>query len=139
MDSIRTLAKRHTVSIISLLLLIQGAGCASNSTHTPDGDDVSPTVADSIARMDNKFDAPLRASLHEMARADDESAIQCLIEVDEGMNDERRARLEEAGLRVVTVVGAVATVEGPPSAIKKAAAYRFVKSISLSQTRYPRE
>lgn len=88
---------------------------------------------------DNKLDAPLRLKLRERAevRTQEQALIRCLIEFNGPVKDEEKRQLEAAGLRLLTVVNQIATAEGGPDAIHRAAAYEFVRSISLSQTRSP--
>ena len=89
--------------------------------------------------MENKFDAALRMRIRTLATTDPETRLSCFIELDAPVDDQKRQQLEEAGLRVRTVVDQIVTVEGTPGALRRAAAYPFVRSVSLSQTRAPKQ
>ena len=120
-------------------LSTQGVGCKSQSANqaTPSG---APTAgADDEVNVENKFDAALRMRIRTLATTDPEARLSCFIELDAPVDDQKRQQLEEAGLRVRTVVDQIVTVEGTPGALRRAAAYPFVRSVSLSQTRPPKQ
>jgi hypothetical protein len=87
--------------------------------------------------VSNKLDAPLRVKLQDAERAQADTLLQCLVEVKGQYDEQIKQQLEAAGLRVSTVVNAIATAEGTPEAIRRAASFDFVRRISLSQTRKP--
>lgn len=84
-----------------------------------------------------KFDAALRLKLREMEWGKEEALLKCFIQLDKPIDQSKKQRLEAAGLRVLTSVKEIAAVEGKPDAIRRAANYDFVRSISLSQARPP--
>lgn len=80
------------------------------------------------------MDASLR--LH-LGAVEPDEPVACLVEIDGAWTDAMQTTLEADGLTVRGVVGTVATIQGPPAAIRRAAAQPFIRSLSLSQTRSP--
>lgn len=89
------------------------------------------------SNINSKFDAPLRMKLEEVNQAQESTILKCFIKCEGSIDGVKRKVLEEAGIRILTVAKDIATVEGTFAAIRQAAGYNFVRSISLSQTRYP--
>ncbi len=83
-----------------------------------------------------KFDALLRMKLNEANQANSDSPLKCLVKLNGVFDEEKKNVFKEAGITVLTVLKEIITIEGQPDAIRKIAAYDFVHSISLSQTRY---
>jgi hypothetical protein len=86
-----------------------------------------------------KMDAPLRMKLAEMERTEDRAPVQCLIEIDGELDTETKEKLERTGIRVITVVGTIAAIEGDPDSIVRCAGLDIVRSVSLSIVRQPFE
>ena len=118
---------------------MQGVGCKSQSASQTTRTGAPTPGADDEGTVDNKFDAALRMRIRTLATTDLEARLSCFIELDAPVDDQKRQQLEEAGLRVRTVVGQIVTVEGTPGALRRAAAYSFVRSVSLSQRRAPKQ
>lgn len=112
-----------------LCILLLASAFISACKHSPD-----ERAAD---RM--KFDAPLRSKLAQMERDDDRSPVSCFIELEEALNEDKREKIEEAGVKIKSVVENIITVEGDPDSIRRCAELEFVKSISLSMVRRPLE
>ncbi len=88
------------------------------------------------SKTESKFDATLRMKLKEISQANADSTVQCLVKLNGVFDEEKKKVFSEAGITVLTVLKEIITIEGQPDAIRKIAAYNFVHSISLSQTRY---
>jgi len=84
-----------------------------------------------------KLDAPLRTKLAEMERNEDQSYLQCFVEFDDPIDSGTREKLENTGLRIMSIVDNIAVVEGTPESIHQCAELESVRSISLSITRPP--
>jgi len=111
------------VAALLLSVLLFHIGCTSKTMKEQD--------------VNSKFDAHLRMKLGEMEHARQDTSLPCLLQCDGVVDEQKKQQLETAGLRVMTVVDEIATVEGSPDAIRRAAKYDFVRSISLSRTRPP--
>ncbi len=109
--------------ITALFSILFTMGCK----HTPE--------ERSIDHM--KLDAPLRTKLAEMERHEDQSHLQCFVEFDDTIDSDTREKLENTGLKIMSIVDNIAVVEGDPESIQQCTKLEGVRSISLSITRPP--
>lgn len=84
-----------------------------------------------------KLDAPLRMKLAEMERNEDRSHLQCFVEFDDPIDIDTSEKLENTGLKIMSIVDNIAVVEGDPGSIQQCTTLEGVRSISLSTTRPP--
>ncbi len=87
-------------------------------------------------KMSDKFDPPLRMKIQEMYRNKQDLSLFCFAKLDHPPDDEKRAQLEKCGLSVIATIKNIITVIGNPDALRCAAKFDFVHSISLSQENY---
>lgn len=85
-------------------------------------------------KADTKLDAPLRMKLDAANQANVDSPLQCLVKLNSALDEGKKKLLKNAGVKILTVLPEIITVEGAPEAIRKVANLDFVHSISLSQT-----
>ncbi|MEM6328340.1 MAG: hypothetical protein AAF791_14600 [Bacteroidota bacterium] len=78
----------------------------------------------------DKMDAPLRARLAAAAETD---TLDVLLDIAPGTDAE--APLRDAGLEVRSVAGTVVVVAGSPAALRRAAAFDWVRRMELSRER----
>ena len=84
-----------------------------------------------------KLDAPLRMKLAEMERNDDRSNLQCFVEFADPIDSGTREKLENTGVKILSIIDNIAVVEGAPESIHQSANLQSVRSISLSIVRPP--
>ncbi len=113
----------HLIICTLLMLISIQTGCSSKSMKE--------------SKAEAKFDAPLRMKLREVKQARANGPLKCLVKLNGPFDENKRKILKEAGINILTVLKEIIAIEGQSDAIRRAASYDFVHSISLSKTRYP--
>ena len=111
-----------TTATSCVFILLTLIGCTSDRAAEP---------------TDRAVDAKLDAALRQALRADSDTTLQVLIELDAELNEDKRTGLEAAALENLSGSNRIVTATGTPDAIRRAAALPYVRSLSLSQERPP--